>query len=1101
MTIIYKRSKFKVISVLLAIVMVMVLWPGVAVADTTPPAFVEGKYPTNNPQMAGSRQISIYFTAQEPAYYHAVLLSDGASAPSKEQVAAGQDASGHAAIRVYKNKGKETDITISGFVPLHGTDYDVYVVLKDDVGNLSEPAMVDFPSPPPANLVANGYPQIGVIQPEGSKQVQIKVKLQNIANDRKGKVYWVLLPDGAPRPSIEQVAAGTDGSDNTAITCGSPEFSQGSEETFLVTGATGGTAYDLYMVVGHTYYVNPLANCTDVLNLDITTPADIAGEMVCAIDTMEFGTLAEALSAAGDSATIRLLKSFTTVQTVTIDTKDITFDLNGKSLTITTAANEGLKVTGGSVALTGEGALNVTGKLYGVWADNSNVTVTNATASDTDISGTASGMGVYATGGSEVTVRGDATGAAHGVKAENASTKVTVNGNVSNSAQVTGAVHSSGQAEVLVKGNVISSDSYGVHAIGGTITVEGNVSASHGAMAEDMNSQIIIWGNLSGYNNGAIVYSGNGTITVDGEISANINYVQIGSKGLTKGTGVDDPAKPGYLKYSDNTEDVTGAVWVKDATSYTDAVAAAKTALTWESIRGANSTENNVTTNLINPLPTTGSNGTTITWSTSPIGWINTSSGAVTRPTSAQGNQTVTLTATIRKGSTSAAKDFTLTIKAAAAEQTSDEAIALDLAALTWNNIKGTNNTENSITSSLNFVSAGANGTTITWSASPAGWINTTTGAVNRPTKSQGNQTITLTATISKAGGTPQSKTFTITITALSSSSGGSGGGSTTPTGILVTSSGKTASENGVTVTFPAGAVESDIQVQVKEAALSAGMTLPNGSKLLSNIMDIIKDKSGNFKKAVTITLSFNKSEFNPDEYDIAIYYYDDDTGKWKALDNIRLNLEAGSISGDTTHFTKFAVIATPKTFKEEKLVKPVTPQPTVNIPSDISGYWAKDSIIKMINAGVISGYPDGTFKPDKTITRAEFTVMIVKALNLETRAGKTFTDTASHWAKESISTAAAYGIISGYDENIFGPDDLITREQAAVIIARAAKLETATDESNFTDNKAISSWAKKGVAAAFKGKFITGYPDGTFKPQGKTTRAEAAVIIGKLLK
>jgi hypothetical protein len=1101
MTIIYKRSKFKVISVLLAIVMVMVLWPGVAVADTTPPAFVEGKYPTNNPQMAGSRQISIYFTAQEPAYYHAVLLSDGASAPSKEQVAAGQDASGHAAIRVYKNKGKETDITISGFVPLHGTDYDVYVVLKDDVGNLSEPAMVDFPSPPPANLVANGYPQIGVIQPEGSKQVQIKVKLQNIANDRKGKVYWVLLPDGAPRPSIEQVAAGTDGSDNTAITCGSPEFSQGSEETFLVTGATGGTAYDLYMVVGHTYYVNPLANCTDVLNLDITTPADIAGEMVCAIDTMEFGTLAEALSAAGDSATIRLLKSFTTVQTVTIDTKDITFDLNGKSLTITTAANEGLKVTGGSVALTGEGALNVTGKLYGVWADNSNVTVTNATASDTDISGTASGMGVYATGGSEVTVRGDATGAAHGVKAENASTKVTVNGNVSNSAQVTGAVHSSGQAEVLVKGNVISSDSYGVHAIGGTITVEGNVSASHGAMAEDMNSQIIIWGNLSGYNNGAIVYSGNGTITVDGEISANINYVQIGSKGLTKGTGVDDPAKPGYLKYSDNTEDVTGAVWVKDATSYTDAVAAAKTALTWESIRGANSTENNVTTNLINPLPTTGSNGTTITWSTSPIGWINTSSGAVTRPTSAQGNQTVTLTATIRKGSTSAAKDFTLTIKAAAAEQTSDEAIALDLAALTWNNIKGTNNTENSITSSLNFVSAGANGTTITWSASPAGWINTTTGAVNRPTKSQGNQTITLTATISKAGGTPQSKTFTITITALSSSSGGSGGGSTTPTGILVTSSGKTASENGVTVTFPAGAVESDIQVQVKEAALSAGMTLPNGSKLLSNIMDIIKDKSGNFKKAVTITLSFNKSEFNPDEYDIAIYYYDDDTGKWKALDNIRLNLEAGSISGDTTHFTKFAVIATPKTFKEEKLVKPVTPQPTVNIPSDISGHWAKDSIIKMINAGVISGYPDGTFKPDKTITRAEFTVMIVKALNLETRAGKTFTDTASHWAKESISTAAAYGIISGYDENIFGPDDLITREQAAVIIARAAKLETATDESNFTDNKAISSWAKKGVAAAFKGKFITGYPDGTFKPQGKTTRAEAAVIIGKLLK
>ena len=285
----------------------------------------------------------------------------------------------------------------------------------------------------------------------------------------------------------------------------------------------------------------------------------------------------------------------------------------------------------------------------------------------------------------------------------------------------------------------------------------------------------------------------------------------------------------------------------------------------------------------------------------------------------------------------------------------------------------------------------------------------------------------------------------------------------------------------------------------MKEAALSAGMTLPNGSKLLSNIMDIIKDKSGNFKKAVTITLSFNKSEFNPDEYDIAIYYYDDDTGKWKALDNIRLNLEAGSISGDTTHFTKFAVIATPKTFKEEKLVKPVTPQPTVNIPSDISGHWAKDSIMKMINARVVSGYPNGTFKPDKTITRAEFTVMIVKALNLETRAGKTFTDTASHWAKESIATAAAHGIISGYDDNTFGPGNLITREQAAVIVSLAAKLKAVTGELNFTDSQAISLWAKPGVAAAFKGGFISGYPDNSFRPQGNTTRAEAVSLILKV--
>jgi hypothetical protein len=430
------------------------------------------------------------------------------------------------------------------------------------------------------------------------------------------------------------------------------------------------------------------------------------------------------------------------------------------------------------------------------------------------------------------------------------------------------------------------------------------------------------------------------------------------------------------------------------------------------------------------------------------------------------------------------------------------DAVYADRDALTWDSIKGENGAPDNVTTNLTnpLPTTGTNGTAISWRADPANWINTTTGEVTRPTSTQGDQTVSLTATISK-GAISYTKSFTLTITVRSSSSGtSSGSSSTTPSGTQVTSSGRTASHNGVNLTFPAGAVESDIQVQVKETALTTGMTLPDNSQLLSHIMDIVKDKSGNFLKPVTITISFDNSELDPDEYDIAIYYYDEDTGKWIALDNIRLNFNSGNISGDTTHFTKFAVIATPKTVKEEKPVKPVTPQPTVNIPTDISGHWAKDSIMKMINAGVISGYPDGTFKPDKAVTRAEFTVMIVKALNLETRAGKTFTDTASHWAKESIATAAAHGIISGYDSNTFGPDDLITREQAAVIIALAAKLEAASNELNFTDSKAISPWAKPGVTAAVKAGFITGYPDNSFRPQGNTTRAEAVSLILKAI-
>ncbi|WP_052082661.1 S-layer homology domain-containing protein [Intestinimonas butyriciproducens] len=528
---------------------------GIFEADTTPPVFAEGGSPKNIPQPPGSRQIYIYFTAQEPSYYHAVLLENNATPPSKEQVVAGTDSDDHAAIRVFSNKSKETNMTIVGFVSQHSTDYDVYVVLKDDTGNLSEPAMVDFPSPPPADLLASGYPVAGAARPDGSKQVEVKVSLQNIGDGYKGMVYWVLLPQDAARPSIEQVAAGTDGDDAAAIASGNPEFSPGSEESFLVTGAAGNTQYDLYMVVGDTNYANPLGRCTDVIELNVTTPVDIEGEKLCETGGTEYATLQEAVENADSTATIKLLKSFTTVQGVIIDRKHITFDLNGQTLTVDTTANEGLKVTEGIVALTGTGELNVSGKLYGVWVNKGTVTVDTA-ASGND------GIGVYAMGGSKVTVRGNVTGQNNGVYATDSGTMVTINGDVSNSAPINGAVYSAGQADVTVKGNVTSARGYGVHTYNGKITVDKNVSGNHvGAMSEDNGSEIHIKGNLSSDNNGAVIDSGNGSITVDGEIISPRSYVRIGSKDIPKSEGAADPENSDYLKYSDSGSE--GVVWVK----------------------------------------------------------------------------------------------------------------------------------------------------------------------------------------------------------------------------------------------------------------------------------------------------------------------------------------------------------------------------------------------------------------------------------------------------------------------------------------------------------------------------------------------------------
>lgn len=163
---------------------------------------------------------------------------------------------------------------------------------------------------------------------------------------------------------------------------------------------------------------------------------------------------------------------------------------------------------------------------------------------------------------------------------------------------------------------------------------------------------------------------------------------------------------------------------------------------------------------------------------------------------------------------------------------------------------------------------------------------------------------------------------------------------------------------------------------------------------------------------------------------------------------------------------------------------------------TDITGHWAGNNINKLVKTGVISGYTDGTFKPDKTINRAEFVTIIVRAFKLQPKAGKVFADTANHWAKDSIATAAAYGIVNGYNSTKFGPDDNITREQMAVILDKALKLNNAAGGKNFTDQAKISTWAKDAVARVNQNGIFAGYPDNTFKPKASATRAEAASVI-----
>jgi len=163
---------------------------------------------------------------------------------------------------------------------------------------------------------------------------------------------------------------------------------------------------------------------------------------------------------------------------------------------------------------------------------------------------------------------------------------------------------------------------------------------------------------------------------------------------------------------------------------------------------------------------------------------------------------------------------------------------------------------------------------------------------------------------------------------------------------------------------------------------------------------------------------------------------------------------------------------------------------------SDIDGHWAESAIQKMADTGVASGFPDATFKPDNKISRAEFAALIVKVFKLESKNGKVFSDTSRHWAKDYISTASAYGIVNGYNDDVFRPDNQISREEMAIMIVKAANTPISSEVPDCMDSDQISSWAKNAVAAAYANHIITGMEDGSFRPLNNATRAEAVIVL-----
>lgn len=168
----------------------------------------------------------------------------------------------------------------------------------------------------------------------------------------------------------------------------------------------------------------------------------------------------------------------------------------------------------------------------------------------------------------------------------------------------------------------------------------------------------------------------------------------------------------------------------------------------------------------------------------------------------------------------------------------------------------------------------------------------------------------------------------------------------------------------------------------------------------------------------------------------------------------------------------------------------------------DYVGHWAEDVIQKWLDMGYVTGYPDGTFRPEDYITRAEFVTLVNKAFGFEETAQITFTDVKEEsWYYAEVQKAYREGEIIGVSKTLFAPENNITREQAAIIMVRLLDLEGSSRGAGvFSDSGQISSWAREYVGAAADHGLLKGYEDNTFRPQNNIKRAEAVALLDRIL-
>lgn len=168
---------------------------------------------------------------------------------------------------------------------------------------------------------------------------------------------------------------------------------------------------------------------------------------------------------------------------------------------------------------------------------------------------------------------------------------------------------------------------------------------------------------------------------------------------------------------------------------------------------------------------------------------------------------------------------------------------------------------------------------------------------------------------------------------------------------------------------------------------------------------------------------------------------------------------------------------------------------------ADIADHWAKEAIVYLAGQQVVEGYGDYRFEPERTISRAEAVTMLVKAFGYTQKQDVTFPDVPrQHWSYDNVSKAVQAGIVQGYPDGSFSPENALSRVEMAVLFAKAIGAGgIVSEEVPFADIDP-AYWALPVLMQMKAEGWVTGYGDDTFRPDSTATRAEFAALLKRVV-